>query len=477
MEKKAKSKKFSLNTIFTPLVIVVLSCSLLIFVNYYTIKILSSCRAYVNGESHYSKGQKDGTRHLISYLFTENPQEWVGFKRELSVPQGDRLARIELLSKNRTDVIKDGFRAGRNNEKDIDNLIWLFKNFKNVSFFKIAIKEWGKSDSQIEKLTELGDEINSKLKTQTLSSIEKQTILGQINSIATKINSSESKFSDSLGEGTRAIKNYLLLINIVLTLIIVSSVSIYYTVLVTKLRRSTAETDNKNKKLIIANKELDKFVYSASHDLRAPISSLQGLIKVMKLEKDTDQFAMYLDLMNNSLTKQDQYIRDIIDYSRNKRKQRSIKQLSLNTLIKNGIAQNQFAKDSSKIEITTALSVDLVNTDELRLQIIFNNFLSNAIKYADPKKEIQSLYIKSYRDQNCLKIEFIDNGIGIDLAYQDKIFEMFFVANSTNNGSGLGLYIAREAIENLNGSINVTSELAIGTTFTVTIPDKYETES
>jgi signal transduction histidine kinase len=53
---------------------------------------------------------------------------------------------------------------------------------------------------------------------------------------------------------------------------------------------------------------------------------------------------------------------------------------------------------------------------------------------------------------------------------------MFFVANSTNNGSGLGLYIAREAIENLNGSINVTSELLL-TTFTVTIPDKYETES
>jgi signal transduction histidine kinase len=93
---------------------------------------------------------------------------------------------------------------------------------------------------------------------------------------------SQSEFSDALGESICTIQNYLLIVNIVLTLIILGSVSTYYSVLLTKLKRLTAETDNNN--LIKANKELDKFVYSASHDLRAPISSLQGLIEVMKLE-------------------------------------------------------------------------------------------------------------------------------------------------------------------------------------------------
>jgi hypothetical protein len=102
------------------------------------------------------------------------------------------------------------------------------------------------------------------------------------------------------------------------------------------------------------------------------ISSLQGLIKVMKLERYR-QPMMYLDLMNNSLTKQDQYIRDIIDYSRNKRKQDLSNNQSLNTLIKMDRSKS-VCKDSSKIEIT-ALSVDLVNTDELRLQIINNFYL------------------------------------------------------------------------------------------------------
>ncbi|MDG2431722.1 HAMP domain-containing sensor histidine kinase [Flavobacterium sp.] len=477
MNNKAITKKFTPHTIFTPLVIVVLSCSFLIFVNYYTIKILSSCRAYVNGESHYSKAQKDGTRNLISYLFTGESKEWKDFNIELLVPQGDRLARIELLTTKRKNVIKDGFRAGRNDEKDINDMIWLFNNFKNISFFKTAISEWGKSDRQIENLTKLGHEINSQMKKKSLSAIEKKSFLNQINNISHEINSSESKFSYSLGEGTRAMKTYLLLINIVLTLIIISSVSVYYNVLFGKLKKSTAETDKKNSKLIIANKELDKFVYSASHDLRAPISSLQGLIEVMKLEQDSDQFNLYLNMMSDSLIKQDQYIRDIIDYSRNKRKQITITNLSLATLINESIAQNKFTKSSCSITITTDLAIDLITNDELRLRIIINNFLSNAIKYSDPEKENPFLHIKTYLNKNGFIIEFSDNGTGIDLAHQDKIFDMFFVTNSSNNGSGLGLYIVKEAVEHLNGSIKVSSKVTVGTTFTITIPNNHEAKS
>lgn len=474
MDNKATPKKFSLYSVFTPLVIVILSCSLLIFINYYTIKTLSSCRAYVNGESHYSKAQKDGTRHLISYLFTEEPQEWKNFKLEFSVPQGDRLSRLELLNKNRTHIVKIGFRAGRNDEKDINDLIWLFNNFKNVPFFNAAITEWGKSDNQIEKLTELGYKINSLLKQKTISLAEKRSILVQINSISTKINKSESKFSDILGEGTRVIKNYLLIINILLTLIIIGSVGVYYNVLFNKLKKSTAETDKKNRKLIIANKELDKFVYSASHDLRAPITSLQGLIAVMKLEQDTDQFDIYLNLMNESLTKQDKYIRDIIDYSRNKKKNITITEVRIDDLITEAVALHQFSKESNKIKITTDLATVSLASDELRIKIIIDNFLSNAIKYSDLNKEFPSLHIKTYRDKDCFKIEFIDNGIGIKSDHKDKIFDMFFITNSMNGGSGLGLYIVKEAVENLKGSISVNSRVAIGTTFIVTIPDHHE---
>lgn len=472
---KIKNNRGSLlYTIVIPSAIVITSCSLLILVNFLTIKILSASRAYVNGESHYSKAQKDGTRHLTTYLFTKDTKDWLTYNSEINVPLGDRAARIALLNNDAILEVKKGFSAGRNDKEDLDDMIWLFKNFKTVPFFKKAISKWSDADNSIEKLVLLAKQIHQKTIENELDLTEKQILLGEINSIAAKLNISQSEFSNALGEGTRTIKNYLLVINIVLTLIIIGSVSAYYNVLLTKLKRLTDETDKKNNKLIIANKELDKFVYSASHDLRAPISSLQGLIEVMKLEDDIVEFKMYLSLMSESLNRQDKYIKDIIDYSRNTRKRTTISEVSLNTIIDEAIELHKFTKEADNINITTDLEVEKIKSDELKLKIIINNFLSNAIKYADPEKEKQFFSIKTYRDKNCCKIEFKDNGIGIATKYQDKIFDMFFVTNNNNNGSGLGLYIVKEAVANLNGTITVASVEKIGTTFTVILPEQYE---
>lgn len=389
-----------LYTIVIPLAIVIASCSLLILVNFFTIKILSASRAYVNGESHYSKAEKDGTRHLTTYLFTKDSQDLIAFKREIKVPLGDRAAQISLLNNHSIEEVKKGFIAGRNVEEDLDAMIWLFKNFKNIPFFKKAISKWTDADNSIDKLVLLGNEIHQRTLKNEIDLTEKNILLGRINSIEAKLSISQSEFSDALGDGTRAIKNYLLIVNIALTLIILGSVSTYYSVLLTKLKRLTVETNKKNSKLIKANKELDKFVYSASHDLRAPISSLQGLIEVMKLEDDMNQFKIYLNLMGESLTKQDKYIRDIIDYSRNTRKQTTISEVSLSAIIDEALLQHTFTKEADKIKITIDAAIDKINSDELKLKIIINNFLSNAIKYADPEKEEQFFSIRTYRDKN-----------------------------------------------------------------------------
>ncbi|MFV5691065.1 sensor histidine kinase [Flavobacterium sp. LT1R49] len=466
---------FKLRNIFIPLIIVILSCSSLIIINYLTIKILSASRAYVNGESHYSKGQKDATRHLITYLFTKDPIEWKLFNEELSVPKGDKTARIGLTNNDSIETIKNGFRAGRNNEKDLDDLIWLFRYFHSVPFLAKAINEWEKGDYLIEQLESIGNESHKKISTTNLKSNDEQKILQQINIITDKLTKNEQNFSEALGEGTRLIKTYLLLTNIFFTLMIIGSVSIYYSVMINRLRRSKHETDDKNKNLIIANKKLDKFVYSVSHDLRSPISSLKGLIEIVKLEDDLDQIRDYLSLMHESLEKQDEFIREIIDYSRNKRKEIAIAPVDLNKITDEIIAQHLYIKGTSEIVIKKELSVEELYCDGLRLKIILNNLLSNAIKYSDEKKEERYISIKTYTTGDFYKIEIEDNGIGINKEYQVKIFEMFFVTNNNNKGSGLGLYLVKEAIENLNGSITVDSEMNIGSTFIVTIPKEYET--
>jgi signal transduction histidine kinase len=243
--------------------------------------------------------------------------------------------------------------------------------------------------------------------------------------------------------------------------------------MIKKLMLSKKETEVHNDNLTIANRELDKFVYSASHDLRSPITSLKGLIEITREENDLEQIKEYLQLMHQSLTKQDQFISDIIDYSRNKRKQLSIEIISLSKLIDDCISQHQHIKNADTIAIRKNITLDEISTDCLRLKIILNNLISNAIKYSDPEKKKQFITIKTYEDNGFCKIDIEDNGIGIKDEFSNKIFEMFFVTNN-NMGSGLGLYIAKEAAENLKGNITVTSETNVGSTFTVSLPKYYE---
>ncbi len=466
---KLSPKNLKLPKVLILLSVIFLSCTSLIFINYFTIKILSANRAYVNGESHYSKGQKDAVRYLITYLYTEDVSQWELFKKELSVPQGDGAARIHLIQKTSIDTIKKDLLAGRNHEKDLDDMIWLFKNFNQVSFFKKAIDEWEKGDGLINQFNSIGNAIHAKIQTGPIDDASKRRFLSQISDISTKLTVNERNFSGTLGEGTREIKNYLIYTNIFFILVIICSVSIYYAMMVKKLMRSQYEIEAKNTDLMIANKELDRFVYSASHDLRSPISSLKGLVDIVKTEENPEEVKNYLDMMQSVLNKQDQFIKDIIDYSRNKRTKDILKKVSLVEIVEDAIEQVQHVENINKIAIEKQILFDRTYSDGLRLKIIVNNLLSNAIKYADLEKEKPFISIKTYSTESDFVIQIEDNGIGIKPLYLNRIFEMFFVTNK-NKGTGLGLYIVKEAIENLNGTISVDSKIDVGTKFIVTIP-------
>jgi len=104
-------------------------------------------------------------------------------------------------------------------------------------------------------------------------------------------------------------------------------------------------------------------------------------------------------------------------------------------------------------------------SDPTRLQIIFNNLISNACRYSDLAKNESFVEINITHSADSTQIEVSDNGIGIAPRYMDKIFDMFYRATNTSDGSGIGLYIVREAIHKLGGIINVDSKLGEGTAF------------
>jgi signal transduction histidine kinase len=112
----------------------------------------------------------------------------------------------------------------------------------------------------------------------------------------------------------------------------------------------------------------------------------------------------------------------------------------------------------------------VVCTDILRLKIVLANLIDNSLKYRDEKKEKPFIRIEAGERDDVMVIVVIDNGLGIDHIYLDKIFQMFFRASEHSKGSGLGLYIVKEALNKINGSIQVESDPGAGTTFMVKIP-------
>lgn len=148
------------------------------------------------------------------------------------------------------------------------------------------------------------------------------------------------------------------------------------------VKKRTEELEKTNKELKLRNDELDRFVYSASHDLSSPLKSILGLINVAKMENPEAQQLQYLIMMEKSVDKLESFIEEVIQYSRNarlpiKHECFQFKQFALDILL-NYQYINDYNKITFEIEDTTG---EPITTDGMRLRIILNNLISNAIKF------------------------------------------------------------------------------------------------
>ena len=235
--------------------------------------------------------------------------------------------------------------------------------------------------------------------------------------------------------------------------------------------RKTAERQirKQNEELIKINQELDQFVYSAAHDLRAPIANVMGLVKLIRLEEISETASHYIGLQEKSLAKLDEFIKSIVDYSRNSRLGLAKDEINLNEFVNEVVDQYRFSENAEKLAI--AINVDQPGkfvTDLNRLSVVMNNLVSNAVRYMDPSKPDCFLNIDVVADTKQAKITVSDNGIGIEKEHLTSIFELFYRASSNSKGTGIGLYIVKETIDKLKGKIKVASKYGEGTTFTVT---------
>ncbi len=239
-----------------------------------------------------------------------------------------------------------------------------------------------------------------------------------------------------------------------------------------KIKKSLDKLKTLNAELKKINSELDRFVYSCSHDLRAPIASVLGLIGLCKLTTNPDELQDYFQKQEICIQKLDHFIREILDYSRNARMEVEQVPVNFQVFLEGIFEQHNYLENSENIQKTIEVEQSSpFYTDLSRMSVIFNNLISNAIRYSDKWKSQSEIEVIVIATQQEAHIIIRDNGQGIGEARLHKVFDMYYRGNESQTGSGLGLYIVKEALDKLGGSIDLSSQLGEGTTITLHIPN------
>ncbi|WP_051052775.1 sensor histidine kinase [Fulvivirga imtechensis] len=230
--------------------------------------------------------------------------------------------------------------------------------------------------------------------------------------------------------------------------------------------------ENERRDLEKANADLDSFFYSTSHDLRSPIASILGLTYLAKMEsKDAETIELF-EKIEGRVKKLDEVINDILNYSKNTKRSLSHKTLDFTALLDEVIEGVEFAKGASQIRLIYDRDKDTSFIgDKDRLTAILNNLISNAVRYHDLSKSDPYIKVDFEKTGSRIIITVEDNGVGIEEKDHEKIFEMFYRASNDSQGSGLGLFIVRETVKKLKGSILLQSKKGEGSVFQLNLPN------
>lgn len=232
------------------------------------------------------------------------------------------------------------------------------------------------------------------------------------------------------------------------------------------------KNDTAADRLIRSNKELEAFIYNASHDLKGPLASSKGLVKLALDSKDPSEIKEYLHLIETSLEKLDNILIALHEVALIRHGQYVLTNINPETVLLNVIKSFKGYPNFNNVKFIIRNEFNNEFTsDEILMQTILRNIIENGIKYARP--EASDSYVKILiKKFNCgILLEISDNGIGIPEKYHTKIFDSFFRAAQISSGSGLGLYIVKNAVEKLNGKIEIRkTEAGNGTLFHLFLP-------
>lgn len=219
--------------------------------------------------------------------------------------------------------------------------------------------------------------------------------------------------------------------------------------------------------------EFDRFVYSASHEMRSPIATSKGLLNLMRLEiKDSDHLR-YVKLLDASITKLDSYISDLAIFASTSKRAMHVDTINFKNMLTT-ILDHLKSNHDYYNKVTWDFSIkDEVPfySDSSLLLLILKILLKNSLDYYDTAKSAPLISIQIENLHEKTNIDIVDNGIGIESSHLNSVFDLFYKATTISKGTGIGLFVAREAVTQLNGIISIHSKYRVGTNVKLQIPN------
>ncbi len=245
---------------------------------------------------------------------------------------------------------------------------------------------------------------------------------------------------------------------------------------ISKMEAAEAEIKaEKERSAIIEQKnlELDAFFYRVSHDLKGPITSILGLDFVAREELTEDRAVEFLDMYKDQVLRINHIIDSLIKFTRSNHFAEVAEEIDFSKMIRECIASFNYLPNFDLIHFQIDVGKDTRLKAEWSLvNAILQNLIENAIKYIRPDQPQPSVHIRIQQDQKQVKVIVEDNGVGMDMETRQNTFDMFYQGDEVAAGTGLGLYIVKKSVKQLNGNLELESELGQGTTFKISIPQR-----
>src|ERR1051326_4112214 len=223
-------------------------------------------------------------------------------------------------------------------------------------------------------------------------------------------------------------------------------------------------------KLEQSNRELQAFVYKASHDLKGPLESVMGLVNVSRMDVKDQAAAMYLDMIGTSTQKLNHILVELVKAMSIRNSPAANEVIPVEAMISDILSRFHHSPGFSRLDVKVrcALKADFIGNRYV-VETILQNLVENAIKYQNTNRD-SFLLIDVSESEGYVEIKVEDNGIGMDKAIREKVFDMYFRGTEISSGSGLGLYLVKIGVEKLKGQISLESESLKGARFTIRLP-------